>query len=148
RLDHQGCEAHAGGRRREPEDQGVTGRYRPSPQSSRRWSVIGTKARRGEARMLVGIDRTVRPPDTRRGSVRAAPWTFAAGLLLAGCVMQSTYNTMLQQQQAIEASLHSEISADQVKIEQLENGIRVRMSSDLLFHEGGVEISPKGRAAL
>ena len=36
----------------------------------------------------------------------------------------------------------------QVKIEQLEQGIRVRMSSDLLFHEGGVEISPNGRAAL
>jgi chemotaxis protein MotB len=35
-----------------------------------------------------------------------------------------------------------------VKIEQLENGIRVRMSSDLLFHEGGVEISPGGRTAL
>jgi len=62
--------------------------------------------------------------------------------------MESTYNTMLQQQQAIESSLRSEISVDQVKIEQLENGIRVRMSSDLLFHEGGVEISPAGRAAL
>jgi len=62
--------------------------------------------------------------------------------------MQSTYNSMLQQQQAIESSLRSEISADQVKIEQAENGIRVRMSSDLLFPEGGVEISSKGRAAL
>ncbi len=78
----------------------------------------------------------------------AAAWTLGAMLLLAGCVMQSTYNTMLQQQQAIEASLRSEISADQVKIEQLENGIQVRMSSDLLFREGGVEISPNGRAAL
>ncbi len=74
----------------------------------------------------------------------------AAGavLLAGGCVMQSKYNSMLQQQQAIEASLRSEIGADQVKIEQLENGIRVRMSADLLFHEGGVEISPAGRAAL
>ena len=71
-----------------------------------------------------------------------------AALLLGGCVMQSTYNTMLQQQQAIETSLRSEISADQVKIEQLENGIQVRMSSDLLFPEGGVEISRSGRAAL
>ena len=69
-------------------------------------------------------------------------------LLLGGCVMQSTYNTMLAQQQAIEHSLQSEINADQVKIEQLENGIRVRMTSDLLFPEGGVELSQKGRAAL
>ena len=78
----------------------------------------------------------------------AALWMVGAVLLMGGCVMQSKYNAMLQQQQAIEASLRSEISADQVKIEQLENGIQVRMSSDLLFHEGGVEISPNGRAAL
>jgi len=55
---------------------------------------------------------------------------------------------MLQQQQAIEASLHTEISNDQVEIQQLENGIRVRMSSDLLFREGGVDLSPQGQAAL
>jgi len=75
-------------------------------------------------------------------------WTVAAAVLLGGCVMQSKYNAMLQQQQAIEASLHTEIGADQVKIEQLENGIRVRLSAALLFPEGGVEISPPGRAAL
>jgi len=79
---------------------------------------------------------------------RVAISTVVAALFLGGCVMQSTYNSMLQQQQAIETSLRSEISTDQVKIEQLENGIRVRMSSDLLFHEGGVEISPPGLAAL
>jgi chemotaxis protein MotB len=73
---------------------------------------------------------------------------ICAGLLIGGCVFQSTYDNMLQQQQAIEASLRTEIAADQVKIEQLENGIRVRMSSDLLFREGGVELSPPGRAAL
>lgn len=72
----------------------------------------------------------------------------AAALLLGGCVFQSTYNTMLQQQQAIEAALRSEIAADQVEIEQLKDGIRVRMSNDLLFREGGVELSPAGRAAL
>lgn len=71
-----------------------------------------------------------------------------AAALLAGCVFQSTYNNMLQQQQAIEAALRSEIANDQVKIEQLENGIRVRMSADLLFSEGGVELSEKGRHAL
>jgi chemotaxis protein MotB len=83
-----------------------------------------------------------------RRTPRGAFWSLGAVLLLGGCVLESKYNTMLQQQQAIEASLRSEINADQVKIEQLENGIRVRMSSDLLFHEGGVEISPNGRAAL
>ncbi|MBX3027654.1 OmpA family protein [bacterium] len=72
----------------------------------------------------------------------------AAALLLAGCVFQSTYNNMLQQQEAIESALRSEIAADQVKIDQLENGIRVRMSNDLLFREGGVELSEAGARAL
>lgn len=62
--------------------------------------------------------------------------------------MQSTYNSMLQQQQAIEASLRSEISADQVQIEQLKDGIRVRMSSALLYREGAVDLTSQGRAAL
>ncbi len=70
-------------------------------------------------------------------------------LLLGGCVVtESKYNAMLQQQQALEASLRSEISADQVKIEQLENGIRVRMSSDLLYPSGDVDLNQAGRAAL
>lgn len=67
---------------------------------------------------------------------------------LSGCVTQGTYNNMLQQQQAIEAALRSEISADQVKIEQLENGIRVSMSNDLLFNSGSADLHPNGRAAL
>ena len=73
----------------------------------------------------------------------------AVGLLLAsGCVSAAHYNDMLQQQEALEASLRSEVDADQVKIEQLENGIRVRMSSDLLYASGDVDLNPKGRAAL
>ena len=61
---------------------------------------------------------------------------------------KSAYNSMLQQQQTLEASLRSEIAANQVKIEQLENGIRVRMSNDLLYRSGSVELHPNGRAAL
>jgi chemotaxis protein MotB len=83
-------------------------------------------------------------------------WTTAtlAGLAvcaaahLGGCVTKSKYNAMLQQQESLESSLRSEISADQVKIEQVENGIRVRMSNDLLYHSGSVELHPKGRGAL
>jgi len=71
-----------------------------------------------------------------------------AVLSLGGCVTQGTYNNMLQQQQAIESALRSEISADQVKIEQLENGIRVSMSNDLLFASGSAELHKDGRVAL
>jgi chemotaxis protein MotB len=86
-----------------------------------------------------------------RGTIPAGARVAALGLAalqLGGCVMQSTYNSMLKQQQAIEAALRSEISADQVEIQQLENGIRVRMSSDLLYSSGSTELTPQGRAAL
>src|SRR5262245_38449770 len=79
---------------------------------------------------------------------RTAAGVLAAAILIGGCVMQSTYNTMLAQQQSLEASLRSEINADQVKIEQLENGIRVRMSDALLYRSGTIELHPSGRAAL
>ena len=81
------------------------------------------------------------------GGLRSALSAVAA-LSLGGCVMQSTYNSMLAQQQAIEAALRSEIAADQVEIQQLQNGIRVRMSSDLLYAEGSTELTPAGRHAL
>ena len=38
-----------------------------------------------------------------------------ASTQLAGCVMASTYNSMLAQQQAIESALRSEIASDQVE---------------------------------
>ena len=76
-----------------------------------------------------------------------------SGLLCAlvagsGCVTKSKYNAMLQQQESLENSLRKEVGADQVKIEQLENGIRVRMSNELLYRSGAVDLHPDGRAAL
>ena len=81
-----------------------------------------------------------------RRSSMVVTWVVLA--LVGGCVTQSKYNAMLQQQQTLEGSLRSEINADQVKIEQLENGIRVRMSNELLYRSGAVELHPNGRAAL
>jgi len=89
--------------------------------------------------------------DSRRHSKRisiSAALSLGAALALGGCVMQSTYNSMLQQQQSIESALRAEISADQVEIEQLKNGIRVRMSGALLYGEGVVELTRTGIAAL
>lgn len=84
----------------------------------------------------------------RKSRMGAPAGAVIAVLALGGCVTQGTYNNMLQQQQAIEASLRTEIANDQVKIEQLENGIRVSMSNDLLFNSGSAELHPNGRAAL
>jgi len=71
-----------------------------------------------------------------------------AAALVGGCVTRSKYNKMLQQQESLENALRAEISSQQVKIEQLENGIRVQMTNDLLYRSGSVELHPNGRAAL
>lgn len=83
-----------------------------------------------------------------RFATRAMSTALPLCLALAGCVTMNTYNSMLQQQQALEASLRSEIAADQVKIEQLENGIKVQMSDELLYRSGSVELHANGIAAL
>jgi chemotaxis protein MotB len=80
-------------------------------------------------------------------ATRALLVLFAV-LPLTACVTQTHYNSMLQQQETLENALRSEINADQVKIEQLENGIRVRMANELLYRSGSVELHPNGRAAL
>jgi len=80
----------------------------------------------------------------RRTSVALA----LGGVTLSGCVMKSTYTSMLKEQQSIESSLRAEISADQVQIEELKDGIHVRLASALLYREGGVELSEQGRTAL
>src|SRR5262245_54779266 len=92
----------------------------------------------GRRRAMSGTQSLVGPPLI----------AVCAVLSLGGCVTKGSYDKMLQQQQAIEASLRAEIAAKQVKIEQLENGIRVSMSNDLLFRSGSAELHPKGSAAL
>jgi chemotaxis protein MotB len=72
----------------------------------------------------------------------------ALAVSLTACVTTQKYNSMLQQQKALEASLQSEMNADQVKIEQLEDGIRVRMSGELLYRSGSVNLSPSGEKTL
>jgi chemotaxis protein MotB len=85
---------------------------------------------------------------SRSNRVSLTLLALGTAALAGGCVTKSHYNAMLQQQQALEASLSQEIQADQVTIEQLENGIRVRLSSDLLYRSGSVALSPSGIAAL
>jgi len=83
-----------------------------------------------------------------RGMSTTLPVMAVCAALMSGCVMQSTYNSMLQQQETLEASLRSEIASDQVEIGELKNGIRVTLSDALLYRSGAVELHPNGRAAL
>ena len=84
----------------------------------------------------------------RRNTALMPALAVLAATHLSGCVTRSTYDSMLQQQQTLEAALSAEILADQVKIEQLENGVRVQMADGLLYRSGAVELQPQGRAAL
>ena len=86
-----------------------------------------------------------------KGSKRSWQVVMASSTLavsLIACVTTQKYNSMLQQQKTLEASLQSEVNADQVKIEQLEDGIRVRMSGELLYRSGSVNLSPSGEKTL
>ena len=73
-----------------------------------------------------------------------AAFGILGALCASGCVPAWQYDKL----QALEKSLQKEVAADQVEIEELENGIRVRMSSDLLYSEGSTELTPAGLHAL
>ena len=77
-------------------------------------------------------------------------WLFAL-VLVAGCVSQATYNQAVQKSQTEEQlnqQLQAEIRADQVKIQQLQDRLKVTMLNEILFPEGGWELDQKGRETL
>jgi chemotaxis protein MotB len=84
-------------------------------------------------------------------AVRSTAAALAVATLLGACVSQSTYNQQVQKTrtyQQLDAQLKSELAADQVQIEQLQNLVRVTLASGILFAEGGVELNEAGKATL
>jgi len=79
-------------------------------------------------------------------------------MTIAGCVPQSQYNQEVQQNQQLQymngtyqqlnQSLQSEVNANQVQIRQLQNRLEVTMVNDILFPEGGWELSRAGEQEL
>ncbi|HYB91569.1 MAG TPA: OmpA family protein [Candidatus Binataceae bacterium] len=79
-------------------------------------------------------------------------------LLVTGCVPQQQYNQEVQQVQHLQymdatykqlnQNLESEVTADQVKIKQLQDRLQVTMVNAILFPEGGWELSPNGKREL
>src|SRR5277367_2174309 len=77
---------------------------------------------------------------------------------IAGCVPQSQYNQEVQQNQQLQymngtyqqlnQNLQSEVAANQVQIRQLQNRLEVTMVNNILFPEGGWELSQAGRQEL
>ena len=67
-----------------------------------------------------------------------------AALVLAACVSQSAYNEQAGQLEQAQAK----IAAQQAEIAKMQAGNRWVMAGDLLFPEGGYELSAAGQAAL
>src|SRR5512139_3082414 len=90
-----------------------------------------------------------------RGGTTRAPnyaslrlWLFSAGLALSGCAVTSRHNQLIRQRDAFVVAFQAEIHRDQIKIEAGEDGICVRMSDDLLYIPGSVELDSRGQAVL
>ena len=71
--------------------------------------------------------------------------------LLSACVSQSRYSqqdekTTIYQQ--LDAQMKSEIAADQIQIEQLPKLLKLTLSNDLLFLEGGWALNDGGKSML
>ncbi len=76
--------------------------------------------------------------DLKRGALLL---TLAAPFLLAGCVSQSAYDALQQQNQ----QLNQQIAADQAHIGRLQGAIRYTVNSDLLFPSGSWQMSVDGK---
>ena len=72
-------------------------------------------------------------------------------VLFAGCVPAPMYQQAVQNSQLYEKmnqQLQAEVAADQVKIQQLQDQLKVTMLNEILFPEGGYEINQKGKETL
>ena len=67
-----------------------------------------------------------------------------AALVLAGCVSQSAYDEQAAQLEQAQAK----IAAQQAEIAKMQAGNRWVMAGDLLFPEGGYQLSAAGETAL
>jgi chemotaxis protein MotB len=76
---------------------------------------------------------------------------LVAALLLTGCVTRSTYNKevgMYDTERQLNAQLETEIQADQVKIQRLQDRLKVTVEDEILFPEGGWQLNSRGKAVL
>lgn len=76
---------------------------------------------------------------------------LCAALMAAGCVTDKTYNTEVSKANtyaALNQKLSGELSSDQAQITQLQNELKVTLVNEILFPEGGWNLSPKGEETL
>lgn len=80
--------------------------------------------------------------------VRKIAMTALVAGALSGCVSQKTYDRDMGYERQLNEELRTEVEADNVKIRQLSDRLQVTMEDELLFPEGGWQISKEGKAAL
>lgn len=76
---------------------------------------------------------------------------FLATLFTTGCVTDKTYDVQVQKADkyaALNQQLQTELNADQAKIQDLQNELKVTIVNELLFPEGGWELSRQGETTL
>jgi len=74
--------------------------------------------------------------------------TFAALLLLAGCVSQKKYDALDQEYQQLQQSMGAEVGAQQMQITRLQNAIKVNVNGELLFPSGGWEMPAQAQQTI
>jgi chemotaxis protein MotB len=79
-----------------------------------------------------------------RNIVAGAAAMPLAALVLAACVSQAAYNEQASQLEQAQA----QVAAQQAEIARMQAGNKWVMAGDLLFHQGGYQLSAAGQAAL
>lgn len=80
--------------------------------------------------------------------IRKIAMMLLAAAVLPGCVMQRTYDRDMAAERHLNEQLSMEVQADNVKITQLQDRLRVTMVDEILFPEGGWEIHSSGKNVL
>jgi len=77
-----------------------------------------------------------------------ATMTFAAMLVLAGCVSQQKYDTLDAQYQQLNETMSAEVAANQMQITRLQNAIKVSINDELLFPSGDWQMPAEAQRTL
>ena len=74
--------------------------------------------------------------------------TFSIMLLLAGCVSEQKYDALQQRYNQLNQTMSSEVNADQMHIERLQDAIKVTVNGELLFPSGGWQMPPTAQQTI